>query len=55
MNLRLHIKGTEIKQLHNQESKSYHLVTFQSKVSMEEFIDILKNAKNSVINAEIKI
>jgi len=53
--IRLHIKGSELKQLHNKPGKSFHLVNFQAKVSMEEYIEILKKSENSIIKAELKI
>ena len=42
MKIRLHIKGSELKHLHNNPKKQFHIVTFTARLEPEDYIELLK-------------
>ena len=42
MKIRLHIKGSELKHLHNNPKKQFHIVTFTARLEPEDYISLLK-------------
>ena len=52
MKIRLHIKGSELKHLHNNPKKQFHIVTFTARLEPEDYIELLKT--DGIIQVECR-